>query len=373
VLVSGDVEVGSDSGQGELTLGGADFTVEGDLNVQPATNDTVGAGLLRFAPTGTTAGADYGQIVHSPAGTSSAAMGGTLVMDFTDYAPSAGDSFELVTGFANVTGVFDSVSLVGVSAAAFDYDLSYAGGKVTFTANTGAAAGRCTTTVMNVKSLGVCRTVQHVGGVGVAFKQTDGGSLRYTYEREAKDGLSLPPIAGAFHPAGATKAQYWKASYDGAYSGGVELTFAYDQKLLDGNEDERLLAVWHHDGREWTELVPLVHNVDADYLTVLAGSFSPFVLGRLSRLPGDCDEDGDVDYLDYVTIKQKAGLTDRARWADGDFDGDRDVDRLDAYALRHYFGLSMPADRGGRTVPEPATLALLLAPAALLLARRRRE
>jgi hypothetical protein len=221
---------------------------------------------------------------------------------------------------------------------------------------------------MDVKSSGVCRTTPHAGGMGVAFKDTDGGKLRYTYEREDKGDLTLPPIDGAFRTAGKDKAQYWQASYDGAYTGEIEMTFSYDGELLDPDEDERLVTVWHHDGSQWEELVPLGHSPAADYVTVTATGFSPFVLGYLTRLPGDGDEDGDVDAFDYIRLKRNFGLV-RADWPDGDFNGDGKVNRLDVLALRHFFGARLPD--GGKPVPEPAAGLLLLLGAAAGLRRRR--
>jgi len=367
--VNGSVQVGTDLGRGELALIGTGLTLAGDLKVQTTTGDTGGAGILRCAPTGTAAGQDYGQVVHAPAGSDSAALGGTLVMDFTDYTPSAGDSFDLVTGFGEVYGEFDSVSLVGVSADAFDYALSYDGGTVTFTTETGASSGQCTATVLRVRPSGVCRAVPRAGSLGVAFAQTAGGELRYTYEHEAKDGLTVPPIDGTFLLVGADRAQSWKAAYDGTYTGEIELTFTYDQKLLAPDEDERLVAVWHHDGRDWEELVPLEHNTAADYVTVLARGFSPFVLGYRSRLPGDCDEDRDVDMFDYLVLKQNLGTTRGAQWPDGDFTDDGAVDENDLAALEYFFGLQLPTPGRGALTPEPAT-GLLLGLAGAVLFRR---
>jgi len=88
----------------------------------------------------------------------------------------------------------------------------------------------------------------------------------------------------------------------------------------------------------------------------------------------DADLNGDVDFLDYVALKRSIGAAAGALWADGDTDGDGDVDRDDFLALRTNFecGPLSPATAPNGAVPEPATLMLLAAGAAVLAPRRRR-
>lgn len=91
------------------------------------------------------------------------------------------------------------------------------------------------------------------------------------------------------------------------------------------------------------------------------------------RLTGDTDTDGDVDFLDYLTVKANFGTED-ASWEVGDFDGDWDVDFYDFLAVKENFGRvlgtgeAVPQD----AAPEPGTLTLLSACAGLVLAGRRR-
>ena len=86
--------------------------------------------------------------------------------------------------------------------------------------------------------------------------------------------------------------------------------------------------------------------------------------GRLG-VPGDADEDGDVDFYDYDAARRgfERGATD---WPGGDFNFDGIVGCQDYLALKR----SALAEQRGALVPEPITPALLI-PAAVLLLRRR--
>ena len=84
--------------------------------------------------------------------------------------------------------------------------------------------------------------------------------------------------------------------------------------------------------------------------------------------PGDADRDGDVDFLDYLTVK--AHLGGLGGWTDGDFDFDQDIDAADLSAVEAFFSLPVPP--AAAPVPEPASAMLLLAGAAALLRRARR-
>jgi C1A family cysteine protease len=87
---------------------------------------------------------------------------------------------------------------------------------------------------------------------------------------------------------------------------------------------------------------------------------------------GDLDMDGDIDAMDYVTLKAHFGTTGGARWADGDCDQDGDVDYDDYVTARDTFESLTGADPPGiNAVPEPGTL-LLLAFGGLAMIRRKR-
>jgi formylglycine-generating enzyme required for sulfatase activity len=85
---------------------------------------------------------------------------------------------------------------------------------------------------------------------------------------------------------------------------------------------------------------------------------------------GDCDEDGDVDFDDFSVLAFNFGST--GDWTDGDFDGDGIVDFDDFGALALNFGTTAAPAPTGRTVPEPATAALLALGGLVLVRGRRR-
>ncbi|MFB3892923.1 MAG: putative Ig domain-containing protein [Phycisphaerae bacterium] len=82
------------------------------------------------------------------------------------------------------------------------------------------------------------------------------------------------------------------------------------------------------------------------------------------RTPGDANLDGIVDMADYVAWFD--GFGSGAAWQEGDFNHDGMVDMADYVLWFSHYGQD---DTG--TVPEPATLALVLA-GALMIWRRRR-
>ena len=379
VEVTGEAHIGAGDALGELTLDRANLSVSDGIFMQPVYDSLSGRGTLRYVIHGTTPGSDYGQVRNDGApGEGVFEAAGTLVMDFVNYTPSAGDSFELAADFGEVYGPFGSVTILGLETSGFAYDVNYGDTEVTFTVLTDGVANSSAV----ASDIGIDPWTffggnsQCVGGVDVHSPRHAGEKLRSDYSRRSLGDLGmLPPMAGVFHPAG-EEAQVWQINAengdDGNSTDDIVLTFAYDEAALGAGEDERLLAIWHHDGSDWEELPVLERDLETDHLTVRAASLSPFVLGYVSRLPGDCDEDRDVDSCDYIALKRNIGLESGAKWCDGDLDEDGDVDLDDLLSLRSYYGLSLPPvemPEGG--IPEPATLALLAAGAAGLLRRRR--
>jgi hypothetical protein len=87
-------------------------------------------------------------------------------------------------------------------------------------------------------------------------------------------------------------------------------------------------------------------------------------------MPGDCDEDGDVDFDDFSTLAFNFG--EAGGWADGDFDGDGVVDFDDYSRLAFNFGRGTSTGAAGSPVgaPEPATAVLLALGGLALLSRK---
>ncbi len=88
---------------------------------------------------------------------------------------------------------------------------------------------------------------------------------------------------------------------------------------------------------------------------------------------GDASLDGTVSLADLSALAGNWGSTD-ADWEMGDFNGDGEVSLADLSALAGNWGKSIPGSAAGSagTVPEPASLAVLVMGAAALLRRRRR-
>ena len=80
-------------------------------------------------------------------------------------------------------------------------------------------------------------------------------------------------------------------------------------------------------------------------------------------LPGDLNDDGKVDFLDYMALKMNMGTQVQATWANGDFDADGHVGMSDLIILEQNFGVqrgiwSPTDDEPGPAgaVPEPLTI-----------------
>jgi len=132
---------------------------------------------------------------------------------------------------------------------------------------------------------------------------------------------------------------------------------------------------------DWETLIGTFATVN---LPVLPGSLSwdqsnLYVDGTLSiiggdPIPGDATGDNMVDEADAKRLAQYWGTDTKdpglTWWQMGDFDGNNVVDARDAAILAAHWGLSGATEAAG--VPEPGSLAMLLAGVVGLLARRRR-
>jgi hypothetical protein len=86
----------------------------------------------------------------------------------------------------------------------------------------------------------------------------------------------------------------------------------------------------------------------------------------------DFDEDGDVDGDDLTRWKAGFGTSGAATHMQGDADGDADVDGGDFLIWQRQLGIAMSA-AAQSPVPEPATLTLIAAACATILAPARRR
>ena len=75
--------------------------------------------------------------------------------------------------------------------------------------------------------------------------------------------------------------------------------------------------------------------------------------------PGDADLDGSVQFSDLVTLARHFGM-EGGNWLDGDFNGDGKVTFADLVILAAHYGSSTPIGIPVTTVPEPATVMLLI-------------
>ena len=87
--------------------------------------------------------------------------------------------------------------------------------------------------------------------------------------------------------------------------------------------------------------------------------------------PGDSDLDGDVDFVDFLSLANNFGQSPSS-WSQGDYDGNNETNFLDFLALANNFG-NAPVAAAAASVPEPSSsLLAVLALTPFLLTRKRR-
>jgi hypothetical protein len=105
-------------------------------------------------------------------------------------------------------------------------------------------------------------------------------------------------------------------------------------------------------------VLPEGYRVDSPTARVENSMFIP----ESPTLPGDIDQDGDVDRTDAATFSQFFGLDIGSIWVTGDFNGDHATTLADFAILQAHLNLapatSPPASH--QSVPEPSSLALLV-------------
>jgi hypothetical protein len=92
---------------------------------------------------------------------------------------------------------------------------------------------------------------------------------------------------------------------------------------------------------------------DPVFIVYAAREFLPLILG-------DANWDNTVDEKDAQILAQNWGMHEDAYWVQGDFNGDGAVDVMDASILAANWGNVAPGSGEAASVPEPATMTLLL-------------
>jgi len=108
-------------------------------------------------------------------------------------------------------------------------------------------------------------------------------------------------------------------------------------------------------------------TIELDYIRFMEGAYAP------ELIPGDTDNDGDVDADDLAVVAAHWGGTVGANdYTVGNFNGDTVVDAADA-AIQAANWTGSGGEEGATGVPEPGTLAMLLGLLSVLLVARRRR
>jgi hypothetical protein len=287
-----ELRIGSSYGIGELHLAMGSIYVGENLEMwRGGAEGPPENSVLRTLVKGTTAGDDYGQVLNRSGKTPAADVSGELNVAFVqDFAPSAGDTFDIVDGFGTIDGDFHRVVVEGLIGD-FEYDLSTTGGRVRFTAVTDGTAGDGRLEEVDVGSDGFASLgggKAQKGGMDLLLPDTVGGRLRGRIGRVGKDATDgiLPPVPGGILGSRLSKIQFWDLEYDGSFGGDAELELTYDDSIL-GGESEYSLGIFHFSSSlgKWHLLDTLEHDLLSNRLRVKTDSFSPFILGYTGYVP----------------------------------------------------------------------------------------
>jgi hypothetical protein len=132
--------------------------------------------------------------------------------------------------------------------------------------------------------------------------------------------------------------------------------------------DSSIDSIWRLDRiTGLAEEIPLVDHILT--LSLPGGTGDLFKYGDglfpgMLSLPGDADGDGDVDADDMAVISANYGLATGNGAADGDHNGDGIVDLSDWSIAAVNFGVIVSDQFGADSLPEPASLMLLITAAA---------
>jgi len=170
--------------------------------------------------------------------------------------------------------------------------------------------------------------------------------------------------AGALHDSGGG----WFVEVDDAWQV-AGLTRGVDIHYAAGHDDDPdYRQTWFGDPATGA---PAPDVLDA----VRVSDYAAWVNGIMAdwRVPGDADSNDRVDLADLSILALHWDTASGATWEMGDFTGDGMVDLSDLseLAANWQYGVSVPSGVLPSSVPEPASVGLFAAAAALLVRRRR--
>ena len=193
-----------------------------------------------------------------------------------------------------------------------------------------------------------------------------------TFTASLVSGATLTSLTGLLG-SGESVASAWACSATG-YASGNPAYLSFSGVGNGGGYYRDGLEVWSYSGGSWASFSANDLTYDGTYASFTVTAFGSFAVTGTAVLPGDAIGDGKVDINDLTIVLTNYGKTDMT-WSQGEFAGDGTVDINDLTIVLANFGQTAGA-AGIRAVPEPATIAILLAGAACLLAfawRRRRR